>query len=81
MRILIVEDEPKTAAYVSKGLTEHAYVVDIDPGNLASQKVARRLGSYVMQAGVMVMPPPYHELPIDIWGQTRAEWLARRAAR
>ena len=28
MRILIVEDEPKTAAYVSKGLTEHAYVVD-----------------------------------------------------
>ena len=29
MRILIVEDEPKTAAYVSKGLTEHAYVVDI----------------------------------------------------
>ena len=29
MRILIVEDEPKTAAYVSKGLTEHAYVVDV----------------------------------------------------
>ena len=29
MRILIVEDEPKTAAYVRKGLTEHAYVVDV----------------------------------------------------
>lgn len=29
MRILIVEDEPKTAAYVSKGLSEHAYVTDI----------------------------------------------------
>lgn len=29
MRILIVEDEVKTAAYVSKGLTEHAYIVDI----------------------------------------------------
>ena len=29
MRILIVEDEPKTAAYGSKGLTEHAYVVDV----------------------------------------------------
>jgi two-component system copper resistance phosphate regulon response regulator CusR len=29
MRILIVEDEPKTAAYVSKGLTEHAYLVDV----------------------------------------------------
>jgi two-component system, OmpR family, copper resistance phosphate regulon response regulator CusR len=29
MRILIVEDEPKTAAYVRKGLTEHGYVVDV----------------------------------------------------
>jgi hypothetical protein len=28
MRILIVEDEPKTAAY-AKGLTEHGFVVDI----------------------------------------------------
>ncbi|MEP7298371.1 MAG: heavy metal response regulator transcription factor [Burkholderiales bacterium] len=29
MRILIVEDEAKTAAYLSKGLTEHAYIVDV----------------------------------------------------
>ena len=29
MRILIVEDEPKTAAYIKKGLTEHAFVVDV----------------------------------------------------
>jgi two-component system copper resistance phosphate regulon response regulator CusR len=29
MRILIVEDEPKTAAYVRKGLMEHGYVVDV----------------------------------------------------
>ena len=28
MRILIVEDESKTAAYVRKGLTEHGYIVD-----------------------------------------------------
>lgn len=28
MRILIVEDEPKTIAYLSKGLTEEGYVVD-----------------------------------------------------
>jgi two-component system copper resistance phosphate regulon response regulator CusR len=28
MRILIVEDEPKTAAYVRKGLMEQGYVVD-----------------------------------------------------
>ena len=29
MRILIVEDEPKTAAYVRKGLSEQGYAVDI----------------------------------------------------
>jgi two-component system copper resistance phosphate regulon response regulator CusR len=29
MRILIVEDEPKTAAYTRKGLTEHGFVVDV----------------------------------------------------
>jgi len=37
MRILIVEDEPKTAAYVRKGLIEHGYVVDVandGPGGL-----------------------------------------------
>ncbi|MCA3862189.1 MAG: heavy metal response regulator transcription factor IrlR, partial [Burkholderia sp.] len=28
MRILIVEDEPKTGAYLRKGLTEAGYVVD-----------------------------------------------------
>ncbi len=28
MRILVVEDEPKTAAYLRKGLTEQGYVVD-----------------------------------------------------
>jgi two-component system, OmpR family, copper resistance phosphate regulon response regulator CusR len=29
MRILVVEDEPKAAAYIRKGLTEQAYVVDV----------------------------------------------------
>lgn len=29
MRILIIEDEPKTAAYLAKGLTEASYVVDV----------------------------------------------------
>jgi len=28
MRILIVEDEPKTAAYLRQGLSEHGFVVD-----------------------------------------------------
>ena len=29
MRILIVEDEPKTAGYTQKGLAEHGFVVDV----------------------------------------------------
>jgi two-component system copper resistance phosphate regulon response regulator CusR len=29
MRILIVEDEPKTAAYTRKGFAEHGFVVDV----------------------------------------------------
>ena len=29
MRILIVEDEKKTAAYLKKGLSENGFVVDI----------------------------------------------------
>jgi two-component system copper resistance phosphate regulon response regulator CusR len=29
MRILIVEDEPKTAAYTRKGLAEHGFIVDV----------------------------------------------------
>ena len=29
MRVLIVEDEPRTAAYIRKGLMEQAFVVDV----------------------------------------------------
>ncbi|MDE2395724.1 MAG: heavy metal response regulator transcription factor [Burkholderiales bacterium] len=29
MRILVVEDEPKTAAYIAKGLTEQSFAVDV----------------------------------------------------
>jgi len=29
MRLLIVEDEPKTSAYLAKGLGEHGFVVDV----------------------------------------------------
>jgi two-component system copper resistance phosphate regulon response regulator CusR len=29
MRILVIEDEPKTAAYLRKGLSEHGFVVDV----------------------------------------------------
>jgi two-component system copper resistance phosphate regulon response regulator CusR len=38
MRILIVEDEPKTSAYLAKGLGEHGFVVDVaDRGDCGLQ--------------------------------------------
>jgi RimJ/RimL family protein N-acetyltransferase len=51
----------------------------IDPLNAASQGVARKLGS--RNRGIGWMPAPFHQTPVDIWGQTREEWRARRGAR
>ena len=48
----------------------------IDPANVASQAVARRLGSHNLGPGTL--PAPYHDSNVDIWGQTRDEWRARR---
>ena len=48
----------------------------IDPENITSQRVAERLGS--SNRGPGRMPAPFEDLPIDIWGQTRDEWRARK---
>jgi RimJ/RimL family protein N-acetyltransferase len=48
----------------------------IDPENVASQRVAERLGS--VNRGASQMPPPFEAYPIEIWGQTRDEWQARK---
>ena len=48
----------------------------IDPGNGPSQAVARRVGSRYLRPGRL--PAPI-DIDLDVWGQTRAEWLARRA--
>lgn len=48
----------------------------IDPDNVASQKVAERLGSRRLRPGAL--PAPFESLPIDIWGQSREDWRARR---
>jgi RimJ/RimL family protein N-acetyltransferase len=47
----------------------------IDPENIASQRVAERLGS--TNRGPGQMPAPYEDYPVDIWGQTREQWRAR----
>jgi RimJ/RimL family protein N-acetyltransferase len=48
----------------------------IEPGNAASQAVARRLGSTLK--GPCALPPPFDHVKTELWSQTRAEWLARR---
>jgi RimJ/RimL family protein N-acetyltransferase/CheY-like chemotaxis protein len=48
----------------------------IAPDNLASQRVAQKLGSRHLGPGKM--PPPYQNDRVDLWGQTREEWRQRR---
>jgi RimJ/RimL family protein N-acetyltransferase len=48
----------------------------IAPDNVASQKVALKLGS--SNRGPGRLPPPLDDHPVDVWGQTRGEWQANR---
>jgi RimJ/RimL family protein N-acetyltransferase len=47
----------------------------IDPANTNSQKVAQRLGSSLLRMGLL--PPPYDDQEVQIWGQSREKWRAR----
>ena len=47
----------------------------IDPDNTPSQRLAERIGS--RNLGPTRLPPPFQDLPIDRWGQSREEWRAR----
>ena len=49
----------------------------IVPENVASQVVARKLGSRLRGPGQL--PVPYEHIATEIWGQTRDEWFAQRA--
>lgn len=55
----------------------HEVIHTIDPANFASQAVARRLGSEILRQGEM--PPPIGGV-LDVWGQSREQWRARRRA-
>jgi len=48
----------------------------IDPDNAPSIKVAQRLGS--TNGGRGRLPPPFEATVVDLWGQTAAQWRARR---
>jgi RimJ/RimL family protein N-acetyltransferase len=50
----------------------------ISPDNTASQALAQRLGSSNLGPGQL--PEPFASERIDIWGQSREQWFARRSA-
>jgi len=54
MRILIVEDEKKTAAYLQKGLSEQGFVVDISPEGEEGLLLATTLDYDLIILDVMV---------------------------
>jgi RimJ/RimL family protein N-acetyltransferase len=62
-------------AFAELGWTEVIHT--IPPDNQGSQSVARRLGSARLRPGRL--PPPYEQVEVDVWGQTRAQWQAQRA--
>jgi RimJ/RimL family protein N-acetyltransferase len=62
-------------AFETHGWTEVIHT--IDPGNINSQQVARRLGSTLLRQAMM--PAPFNEV-LDVWGQSREKWFANRAS-
>jgi RimJ/RimL family protein N-acetyltransferase len=50
----------------------------IAPDNLASQALARRLGSD--NRGPGKLPAPLDDTAVELWGQTRAQWHVNRNA-
>ena len=50
----------------------------IEENNLASQGVAKRLGSRLLRR--VKMPAPYEHMLVDAWGQTREQWRAKKGA-
>lgn len=62
-------------AFANLGWTEVIHT--IAPDNIASQAVARKLASRNIRPGVL--PQPFEQVQVDIWGQSREEWFARHA--
>ena len=61
-------------AFANLGWTE--VIHSINPENTASQALAKRLGSRILRQATL--PPPYETVTLDIWGQSREGWFARR---
>ncbi|MDB5457178.1 MAG: acetyltransferase [Caulobacter sp.] len=63
-------------AFDHLGWTEVIHCIDAE--NRPSRKVAERLGSRNLRQSRL--PPPYETTVVDIWGQSREAWRARRRA-
>ena len=50
----------------------------IAPENLASQRVAQKLGSRNLGPGKL--PAPFEHDRVDLWGQSRREWRTRKSS-
>lgn len=61
-------------AFAELGWTDVIHVIDV--GNVASQRVAMKLGS--VNRGPGTLPEPYDDTVVDIWGQSRADWQTNR---
>lgn len=57
-------------------LGEPRVIHTIRPSNIASQKLAAKLGS--TNLGPIVLPPPYETTPNDEWSQTADAWRVNR---
>jgi RimJ/RimL family protein N-acetyltransferase len=60
-------------AFEQLGWTDMIHV--IAPDNVASQAVARKLGS--QNRGPGRLPPPWNDVPVELWGQSREQWRHR----
>lgn len=49
----------------------------IDPDNVPSQRLAERVGA--RNRGPGRLPAPFEGFAVDVWGQTREEWRARKS--
>ena len=60
-------------SFAALGWTDVIHIIDV--GNAASVAVARKLGARARGPGRL--PAPYDKTPVEIFGQTRAEWRLR----
>jgi len=51
----------------------------IDQDNHPSARLAQRLGSTILRSGKL-LPAPFEAHEVDVWGQSRDQWRASRAA-